>query len=371
MRKRVLLGIDFVGFNYNNSFRSIKEWWSYVKQSSAYECLLGVSHFCFNNKVLPGSEDKTPRDVIKELKQFIPIEQMIQWTSDIDSEVIGKLENNNIHSQPLFTEFNYGSVNNRLLLLAHSHECDYLVRVDPGTIPPKLNSFSELMKEHEEKIDNDPYTIISRRYSERFALRNMFVKSGLEKLHLKLVQKFTGIDVFNQVTGGAMLTFKTPGTPAICFPAKEGFTLVWGSDDGLYQVIPETRLKSHMLPDNPVERFDSEGKPKSSKEYYRGIIGAVFLKFLKVGKDSEFAKDRLELFFKDLKDNILDSKLCQELDNDKNWHSSFSLDNIVTNSFFDSIEKGYKNYLILIDEWLIVCDLLKSILVEKIKVNRI
>ena len=232
--------------------------------------MLGVSNFCDKDAELRGAKGLSPARVKEVLNSFIPEQKLAQWTSDIDSILLDAIRVR-FQSQPFLSHFNYGSVVNRLLLLAHSHDCDYMVRIDPGTLPPKRASFAYLMTKHEREIDNDACVVVSRRYARRRALRNMFVRSGRGESHAELVKDCTGIDVKNQITGGAMLTLKSPGTPAMCFPTDSGLTLVWASDDGIYQVLPATQDKSHILPKHPVPRFDAVGKSKPSTEYYRGI----------------------------------------------------------------------------------------------------
>jgi len=365
MAKKILLGIDFIGANFPSALYTIQQWWKYVTLSSKYDCILGVSNFCDKNSPLPGARDLSPSKVREVLACFIPKKKLVQWTSDIDSTLIQTVEKEGFKSKPLFSEFNYGSIVNRLLLLAYSHDCDYLVRIDPGTIPPKGKSFDDLMDEHESAIGGQINTVVSRRYAERLALRDIFVKEGKENSHAELVKKYTGIDVHAQITGGAMFTLKSPGTPAICFPPGVGLTLVWASDDGIYQVLPETKTKSRMLPDYPVQRFDVVGKPKKSIEYYRGIIGAVYLNALRNGKTLSIAKQDVEQFLQKLKADILDAEKCSLIDADPYWTTTFCLENITPQAFVDAIFAGYKNYVQLLKEWKEICETLKSLIIQK------
>ena len=176
MDKRILLGIDFIGANFPSALYTIQQWWGYVTLGSKYDCILGVSNFCNRNSPLPGARDLSPSKVREVLGCFIPKEKLAQWTSDIDSTLIQTVEKEAFESKPFFSEFNYGSVVNRLLLLAYSRDCDYLVRIDPGTIPPKDKPFADLMAEHESAIGGQINTVVSRRYADRLALRDMFVK---------------------------------------------------------------------------------------------------------------------------------------------------------------------------------------------------
>jgi len=364
MDKRILWGIDFIGANFPSALYTIQQWWRYVTRGKEYDCILGVSNFCNTDSPLPGASGLSPTKVREVLSCFIPKEKLAQWTSEIDFRVLEIVRSNGF-PQPLFPEFNYGSVVNRLLLLAYSRNCDYLVRIDPGTIPPEGKPFGELMAEHEQIIDGRPNIVVSRRYADRLALRDMFVKVGKENSHAELVKRYTGINVYAQITGGAMLTLRSPGTPAICFPTGAGLTLVWASDDGIYQVLPNTSTKSRMLPSYPVRRFDSVGKPKKSIEYYRGIIGAVYLNSLRNGKTVYSAEQDAKQFLQELKANILDAEKCSLMDNDPDWATSFCLEKIAPRSFLKAVEDGYKNYIRLLEEWERICETLKTLIEQE------
>ncbi len=364
-KKRVLLGIDFIGSNYKNGRDSILKWWKYISKDDVFDCIVGVSNFCGRYDPLPGGNGATPADIVKDLNKIIPQKRLFQWTSDIDDDLLNVVKHNGYQSVPFYNSFNYGSVINRMLLLTFSHNCDYLVRIDPGTMPNEKVSFTQLMQEHEKIIKGDIYTIVSRKYEKRLALRDIFVKKGLEMRHAELVQQYTGINTFSQITGGALLTQKSPGIPAICFPYGQGLTLVWGSDDGIYQILPETMEKSRMLNGFPVKRFDNIGKLKKSTEYYRGIIGAVFLNAICAGKCRSEAENMADLFMQQLKEKILDSKKCIYMDRDHNWFKNFTRNNIAPSLFLDSIIKGYRNYKILLQEWTEICKILKNLIVKK------
>ncbi len=363
MVKRVLLGLDFIGGNFPAALYSIQQWWAYACQSDEHVCILGISNFADTDAVLPGSHDFTPLHAVKAISAFVPSEQIAQWTSDIDAMLLVQLDMNGVRSRPFYPEFNYGSVVNRLLLLASAFDCDYLVRIDPGTSPPMDNTFAELMSEHEKRIAGDRHTIISRRYAKRLALRDIFVRQGLEGKHAEKVKTFTGIDVHDQITGGAMLTFRIPGTPAVCFPAGAGLTLVWASDDGIYRVLDDTKPKSEMIAQSPVERFDAVGKTKSPKEYYRGIVGAVYLKAIREGGDIGVARETVESFLNELKKEILDSKECAKID--PSWCSTFTATEIAPEGFVRAIQDGWENYRYLVQEWEKICEILRNRIVSE------
>ena len=370
MGKRILLGIDFIGANFPSALYAIQQWLGYATRSEEYDCMLGVSNFCDKHSPLPGATGLSPSNAMKALSAFIPKDHLAHWTSEIDATLLAEIRENECRSQPFFPDFSYGSVVNRLLLLAYSYDCDYLVRIDPGTLPPEGRTFAQLMCEHEAEIDGNPNTVVSRRYANRLALRDMFVKPGKETSHAELVTSFTGIDVHAQITGGAMLTLRSPGTPAVCFPAGAGSTLVWASDDGIYQVLSRTQSKSRMLPDHPVQRFDAVGKHKESTEYYRGIVGAVYLNVVRTGKSREVANQAAERFVDQLKGNILDVQKCRELDNDPAWTATFCRENKAPGPFLDAIAAGYENHVELLGEWERICGILKSPLARETSANK-
>ena len=378
-RTRILLGIDFIGANFPSARQTIQQWWPYVNESEEHDCILGVSNFCAKDSHLPGGKGLLPTSAVEVLSSSVDKKKLAHWTSDIDSILLETIRGR-FESQPFFSDFNYGSVVNRLLLLAHSHACDYMVRIDPGTLPPQGEgaSFAKLMSEHESEIGKDPRAVVSRQYANRLALRHMFVKSGQEKFHAKLVEDFTGIDVQCQITGGAMLTLRSPGTPAVCFPKKAGLTLVWASDDGIYQLLPDTQAKSHPLKNHPVERFDEVGKRKKSTEYYRGIIGAAYLNAMRTVKNKQMAKQHAKDFVRDLKDKILDATKCDKLDKDidkdidkdSDWATRFRLEHIAPLPFLRAIEAGHANHIRLLTEWGGICEALKSLVAEKTIVRK-
>lgn len=367
MAKKVLLGLDFIGANFPAALYTIQQWWAYASRSEEHVCMLGVSNFGERNTVLQGAQDFTPLDALKTISAFVPSRQIAQWTSEIDAGLLAQLDMNGIRSRPFYSQFNYGSVVNRLLLLSSAFDCQYIVRVDPGTLPPADKTFAELMAEHEGEIDSDRHVVVSRRYANRLALRDMFVRQGCEGKHAEKVKEFTGIDVHAQVTGGAMLTLRAPGTPAVCFPTGAGLTLVWASDDGIYRVLAETNLKSKMLNQDPVERFDAVGKPKNPKEYYRGILGAVYLKAVRDGGDIDTARDIVESFVKELAEDILDPAICSRIDPE--WRSTFVATEIAPETFVKAIRDGWSNYCMLVREWEKICELLRPSIAEYTSAN--
>lgn len=367
MAKKVLLGLDFIGANFPAALYTIQQWWTYASRSEEHVCMLGVSNFADKASSLPGANDFTPLDALKTISAFVPSGQIAQWTTDVDAKLISELEGNGIQSRPFYSAFNYGSVVNRLLLLASALDCQYLVRVDPGTLPPRDKTFLDLMTEHERMIGSERRAVVSRRYANRLALRDMFVREGLAGQHAEKVKSFTGIDVHSQITGGAMLTFSAPGTPAVCLPTGAGLTLVWASDDGIYQVLDETKANSKMLSEGPVERFDAVGKPKNPREYYRGILGAVYLKAVRDGQDIDAARTTAESFVTELAQDILDDQKCSEIDSA--WRSTFVATEIAPEAFVEAIRGGWDNYCKLRVEWEKICEILHPSIAKDTSAN--
>ena len=365
MAKRVLLGIDFIGENFPAALYTIQQWWYYVtRNNEQYDCIFGVSNFCNRHASLPGTDVLTPNDVPRILRAFIPEKKLVQWTSDIDADLIAKIEKKS-SAIPFFSEFNYGSVINRLLLLATSHDCDYLVRLDPGTLPPKTGiTFQDLMYSHERRIASNKYTVVSQCYKNRLALRDMFVKEGMKVKHAELIKEYTGINVDNQITAGAMLTFKIPGVPAPCFPSdgNGALTMVWASDDGIYSILSKTKNQSVSLTEAPIERFDAEGKSKNPIEYYHGILGAVCLKTICDGYNLEQVRDQAQRFLNDLKD-IIDPQKCKKIG--LTWDQMFSVDMIAPYNFLKNIQIGYQNYSRLLNDWEKICKILGPTVAQK------
>jgi hypothetical protein len=349
---RILLGIDFVGDNWHTARSTVEQWWQFAADSAVYDVALGVSNFCRRKEVLPGSDSITPESVHQNLASMIPADRLAHWTSDIDDQVLTEAVRHGFHAVPLYSQFNYGSIVNRLLLMASARDCQYLVRVDPGTRPPTNTPFDRLMDEHRRLIEDDGYEVVSRRYGSRLALRHMFVRPGLEDIHKNLVQDATGVKIDSQVTGGAMFTQRTPGVPAVCLPPHDGQpTLVWASDDAIYHFLPQTRTHSKMLESYPLPRFELAGKAKSPAEYYRGIVGAIFLRSLTKGTSHNQAVSELEAFIQQLKSEMLDVAKCSQYSGDSQWLSSFSPENLAPAAFLDAIRAGYVNHQKLLPEW--------------------
>jgi hypothetical protein len=105
---------------------------------------------------------------------------------------------------------------NRLLLLAHALRCSYLVRVDPGTLPPK-ESLDAVIDRHVRAI-NRGLTVVSGQYEGRLAVRDDYLTEEANRQeYFETIGRFVGVDPNIQVTGGPAFTSPVPGVPAIPF----------------------------------------------------------------------------------------------------------------------------------------------------------
>jgi hypothetical protein len=156
-----------------------------------------------------------------------------------------------------------------------------------------------------------------------------------------------------------------PGVPAIAFPAASGLTLVWATDDGLFQVLPETKAHATVLTTHPVRRFDSEGKRKTSIEYYRGIVGAAYLHALRRGKAPAEARSDVDEFLLILKREILDRETCKRIDNNPDWEETFCRQTIAPDPFLKAVEAGLANHVELLREWPGICVALQKLVAGK------
>ena len=359
---RVMLGIDFIGDNLEGAMRSLRLWSAYIGADQRVLLTLGMSHFSDRGALLPGSDALTPRDAAALIARGVlpPVTGIAQWTSDIDKRLIHVLRSEGINATPFFNLFNYGSVVNRLLLMSHAKGCDVLMRVDPGTAPPLGISFGEILDEHLSRIENDPTVVVSRRYAERLTLRDDYVRDRARiDAHRRLVAATTGMDVKNQITGGALLSFRPPGIPAICFPGStDGPTLVWASDDGIYDTlsIMEHGVTTVLFKSHPVTRFDSVGMPKPWQTYYRGIVGRVLLGVLLRGEKEAAGLQAAERFLTALKALAAVPK-------------DAAIDAVAPPGFRAAVRVGVENYGVLRKTWFLIADILREEIDELTRID--
>lgn len=357
---RVLVGMDFIGVNFPSALYSLQRWAAYLAEGTAFEPVIGVTTSCAANDPLPDLSSLTAREAVHIVRDCASNLKVLHWHTGIDKVATMELLQNGITSLPFWPDFSYGGVVNRLLLLATVSRCDFIVRVDPGTLPPAEMSFEDIMRVHISSIGTTS-AVVSRGYQGRLALRDTFVVKEKSADHCDLVRDLTGVDARAQVTGGAMFTSRVPGIPAPAFPAYDLAsrrlpTLVWASDDGIYQTLSSTTSSTKI---NRVEvpRFDAVGKPKPTREYYRGVAGAVFLRALRTG--DEHPHEHVRVFLQRL-DEMLDDAKCRNIDGNAHWREEFNQENVAPNQFLDRIREGWTNYQHLCQEWARIATVLKD-----------
>lgn len=367
--KRIMIGFDFTGVNYPAALYTLQQWATYVAESTQFDVVFGASTSSHRAHGLPSAPGLIVRDALVAMLQYC--EHLVCWdeyVSDLANHILKSVVQTEV--EPFYEGFNYGSLVNRLLLLAHVAGCDYLVRIDPGTRPPDSRRFDELIAEHI-AIIGDTKKVVSRGYEGRLAIRDLFVKD--KEKHRKLVQDYTGIDPTQQVTGGAMMTSGVPGVPAMGFqrfgPKPNELTLIWGSDDAIYQMLEQTQ-GSIKLEEVPISRFDPEGKRKSTIEYYRGIAGMVYLSNLIQGKKYTDAKTKLTKFFEVLKTDHLDPAKYRPEEKGRDMVQEFCLDSVAPDPFLAKIREGFENHQRLIAEgkWIEIANALRARLYPYIQI---
>jgi len=315
------------------------------------------------------------------MREYCPKLRYVVWDRGVDKMVETELANNGISSRPIYSDFNYGSIVNKGLLLANEVECRYLVRIDPGTMPPACG-YDTILKEHIALIDHESASqkqvVVSRGYEGRIAVRDIFCIPHKVRKHHNLVKKFTKVKVYSQITGGALFTSRIPGVPAIPFEmAGEGcLTLVWASDDGFFQLLEDTR-GSKILKGLEVPRFDPVGKPKTTFEYYRGLAGMVFLSSLIGSADNDSPTEAVNRFIRRLKP-LLNEAECQKNDEDEfqkkynkklKWFRDFGRDYVAPDNFLQKVKDGWENYQALVREWPSILKVLKGKLIPYIQID--
>jgi len=354
-KTRLLLVLDFIGRNFPSALYTVQQWANYASRSYSYETVIGATTSGARGSVLNKKGRLSVRDALQEMKEYCQQCGFALWDREVDQAAQRILQEAGVSATPLYSDFNYGSIVNKGLLLASVMSCDYLVRVDPGTRPPPCD-FDFVVSKHigfiqqQRKSGKNP--VVSRGYEGRIAVRDIFALPSKVWQHHDLVEQFTGVNVHAQVTGGALFTSAVPGIPAIPFcAAGEVLTLVWASDDGLYQLMEDTE-GSRRLFGVDIPRFDAVGKPKTTFEYYRGLAGMVFLSALMRGFAREEAEKTVSDFITQLT-LLLDEWKCQQNDEEEfqreygrplDWPRDFSPQLVAPDDFLDRIEEGWRNY---------------------------
>jgi hypothetical protein len=373
-QKRMLLVSDFAGANYPSALYAMQQWSQYVSQSDKYDTILGPTTFAHRSFPV-GSCGVTGRDAVLMIAQTCAGMTTVYWDRYVDELALEILRRNGVGAQPFYTDFNYGSAVNRWLLLANEMSCDYVLRVDPGTRPPD-EPFDELMGNRLNAMaDLGTNAVISHGYDGRLAIRDDFLlgeandevrKKAIEE-QCRIIKAITHIDPKSQVTGGAMFTSRVPGIPAIPFQkSKKGLTLVWGSDDAFFQLLPATD-GSKNIGAPAIPRFDKVGKPKTTIEYYRGVLGMVALYSVMSGRETE-AINAVESFLQDLIP-ILNKEFCKRHDRNPHWRETFIRKEIAPDEFIEQIVLGWRNHVALVQEWQTVCRTLKGQLYPHIQIT--
>lgn len=259
-------------------------------------------------------------------------------------------------ARPFFPSFSYGGFLNQAFILATYAECDYVLRVDPGTAPPE--ELGEILIEHFDTLDSESdVEVVSGQYQDRLAYRDRLYRHDTNAdEYLRFVGRFTGVDLRKQVTGGAMFTATTPGVPAMPFEmftaasGKQEPTLVWGSDDALFQLhSPPTLPCGRVFLEHAVPRFDPVGKAKLPEEYFRGVAGMVYLRTLLERRRS---RESVSRFIAELNPYLSpDRPECRDPNNPACTLLPLRLADVAPALFLDKIDIGHANYTRLCRDW--------------------
>lgn len=357
-KTRLMLGFNFAKNNLPSALHTIQQWSEYAADSRIFETVFGLSTACHPDRDLPGDAMEMMIRYCRCRDLFIFDEYAAEFAMSSFGDSLGR------DCHPFYTGFNYGSLVNRLLLLAGMADCAFLVRVDPGMRPPKC-SFDYIAGRFV-NIVRDANWVVSSGYDGRLAIRDLFVRS--KKDHEDLVKLFTGIDPLRQITGGAMFTCSVPGIPAMGFerygPTDRELTLVWGTDDTIFQILKETQ-GSEPLTEFFIPRFDPEGMRKSTVEYYRGICGMVFLSVLLRGDSAAAAESRARQFVRHLIEDQIDPAKYRFDSKDSQltmrWDEEFVFERIAPGGFLTKICEGLVNHQNLVQsgKWVAAVELAK------------
>ncbi len=234
---------------------------------------------------------------------------------------------------PFYDRFSYGGAVNRMLALAAIADCEYLVRIDPGTRPPYY--FAELVRRHIELIRSKEAAVASGLYTDRIALRDDFVPLEKREDYHEFIHQRTGIDPRRQITGGAAFTVNVAGgPPAIPFP---GYTPVWGSDDGLF-AAQWVCGRGLVLPESRINRIDPGQAARHGVEYPVRLASMSVLRALSWGASEPRALTAGFDFLEQLESRGFSKFYVLE--------ASAQLENRLA-----SIVQGYKNYPELKKAW--------------------
>jgi len=234
---------------------------------------------------------------------------------------------------PVYDEFSYGAFQNKALIVADAGDFTAVVRLDPGTTPPR--NLEKLIFELLDKLNGGVF-VVSSQYDGRLALRSDFMPSGRLEEYYNLIQEYTGIDprFGKQVTAGAALTILVAGPPAPVFRGLK----IWASDDGFY-TLAFGLTRATVLPDlqiagpRVVSRSES-GYPLDPNAYAGRLANAVLLREALAGSSRIHARSKAAEFL----------RLLAKTAPGKVIANSVGLRD-------DLVFEGYANWRFLCDEW--------------------
>ena len=258
------------------------------------------------------------------------------WDSEIDARV-RKMPGTKLVS-PFLHGFSYGAVMNRLLLLAAASDCDYLLRIDPGT--ECASGLGEMAGMHLAARERG-MEATSGQYTNRLGLRDDFVRPVERARYYALVREATGMDCRpgRQLTAGAGMFMSSQGPPAIPFEDVG----VWASDDGFQQLF-RGGGKTEVLDEIKVGRANP-GILLDCNRYLARVAAAVVLRGAHEGRTRESALADARGFLYEV-EKFLASGI------------NYAPDEAVRaiSSQVDAVYCGYDNYLRLIEEWPAISD---------------
>jgi hypothetical protein len=317
--RRILLGLSF--FNQTAEVTDTLKTFLNLIDHGSCEVVLGLENEKARSEIAP---------VLKSLRsQGWPACYL--WDDVVNRSAMRLLKHGD--ALPFFATFSYGAAVNRLLLLAAAADCEYLVRLDPGTASPP--DIARLMDRHLNALSRGR-KVISAQYSARVAIRDDFVPEAQRSEYYSLVRTATGIDCRpgRQVTGGAAMTIATQGPPAIVFDNVK----VWASDDGFFQVAfgeDATEVQREVT----ITRSEP-GLGLELSAYIARVAAMVILRHAAAGSDHNLALREAREFVRNVATFVV---------------SQYSYDPEVANRSITpqvgAVYDGYENYQQLIKDW--------------------
>lgn len=314
---RILLGLSF--FNQTTEVTDTLE--SFRTLRSQYEVVLGL-------------ENEKPRP------EFLTILQALRaqgwsacyvWDDTVNRAALKLLRP--ASAKPFFSTFSYGAAVNRLLLLAQAAGCESLVRLDPGTSSP--TDGTRLVRLHLDALSQGK-RVVSAQYSGRVAIRDDFVAEERRAAYYDLVRTATGIDCRPgcQVTGGAAMTIRSDGPPAIVFDDVR----VWGSDDGFFQAWLGPKA-TEVQREIPITRTEP-GFGLQLTAYVARVAAMMVLRHAVAGSGADAALREADSFIEDIASFVTPQYA----------YDPEAAARTITPQV-PRVYEGYDNYRRLVDEW--------------------